>query len=539
MEDSQEQAVPLPAQSILLLTNKKLPAAFIRRLKESSLGYMFLLPSLVLFGLFLFYPLVQSIYLSLHLTDPRGRVAAYVGLDNFTDLLSGEPFWNSLTVTILFTLLTVPTGIIFGILTAALTHAKLPGMRVFQFIFSMPLAMSVSTSAVIWAILFHPTLGVLNYLLTQFGLMPVQWLTNPSTALLSIALMTVWMQSGLNYIIVLSGLQGISMQTFIDADNYDLSQLEPNITNYYTFEGKLNSMPFNTSNPILYYNKDMFKKAGLDPNKAPSTFEEVKEAAAKLTASGQGGAGFAIYGWFMEQWFADQGAEYINNGNGRTATATESLLNQPTGVSTLSWWKEMIDDKLAVNLGLDTADTKKAFLAGQIGMTLDSTAGLRGIVDAAQGKFEVGTGFLPKAANASEGGVVVGGASLWILNNKPTEEQQAAWDFIKYLTQPSVQANWHVSTGYFPITKKAYDEPIVAQNLAKYPQFQTAVDQLHASKPSTASTGAVMGIFPEARQIVESAIEETLTGVKAPQQAFDDGAKAITDKLGVYHKTVN
>ncbi|WP_127531035.1 carbohydrate ABC transporter permease [Paenibacillus kobensis] len=188
----------------------RVPAAFVRRMKESSLGYLFLLPSITLFGLFLFYPLIQSVYLSLHLTDPRGRVAAYVGLDNFTSLLSAKSFWNSLQVTVLFTLLTVPTGIVLGIVTAALTHVKRPGMRLFQFVFSLPLALSVSTSAVIWAILFHPTLGILNYLLKQFGLLPVQWLTDPSAALPSIALMTVWMQSGFNYIIVLSGLQSIS-----------------------------------------------------------------------------------------------------------------------------------------------------------------------------------------------------------------------------------------------------------------------------------------------------------------------------------------
>ncbi|REK77572.1 ABC transporter substrate-binding protein [Paenibacillus paeoniae] len=328
------------------------------------------------------------------------------------------------------------------------------------------------------------------------------------------------------------------IQTFVDAEGYDLSQLEENITNYYTFDGKLHSMPFNTSNPILYYNKDLFKAAGLDPDKAPATFEEVKEAAAKLTKDGQAGASFAIYGWFMEQFFANQGADYVNNGNGRTAAATESQLNNETGAATLAWWKDLIDSKAALNLGRSTADTKKAFLAGQVAMTLDSTASLRGIVDAAEGKFEVGTGYLPKAAGAKDGGVIVGGASLWVLNNKPEEEQKAAWEFIKYLGQPATQAYWHVNTGYFPITKKAYDEKLVADNLAKYPQFQTAVDQLHNSKPSTASTGAVMGVFPEARQIVEGAIEEALTGVKDPQKALDDAAKAISDKIGTYNKTL-
>jgi len=184
-------------------------SAKLRKLKESSLGYFFLAPSLLLFGLFLFYPLVKSVYLSFHLTDPRGRVAAFVGFDNFTNLFASELLWNSLKVTGLFTLMTVPAGILLGVITAALTHIKLPGMRIFQFMYAMPLAMSASTSAVIWLILFHPTLGVLNYLLSFLGISPVQWLPDPSVALLSISLMTIWMNFGFNYIIVLSGLQGI------------------------------------------------------------------------------------------------------------------------------------------------------------------------------------------------------------------------------------------------------------------------------------------------------------------------------------------
>lgn len=328
------------------------------------------------------------------------------------------------------------------------------------------------------------------------------------------------------------------VQDFIDAENYDVSNLEENILGYYTFNNKLYSMPFNTSNPILYYNKDMFKAAGLDPEKPPATYEEVASAAKALTKDGKTGASFAIYGWFMEQFFANQGAEYDNNGNGRTDTATASLVNSDAGVNTLTWWKGLVDNKVALNLGRNTDDTKKAFLAGQIGMTLDSTASLRGIVDGAKGKFEVGTAFLPKPEGASNGGVVVGGASLWIMNNKPAEEQKAAWEFIKYLAQPDTQAKWHINTGYFPITKKAYDEQIVKDNMAAYPQFKTAVDQLHATKLSPATQGAVMGVFPEARQIVESAIEETFGGKKDPKKALDDAAKAITEKIDTYNKTV-
>ncbi|GLI06015.1 ABC transporter substrate-binding protein [Paenibacillus tyrfis] len=328
------------------------------------------------------------------------------------------------------------------------------------------------------------------------------------------------------------------MQKFIDADKYDVSQLEENILNYYTVDGKLNSMPFNTSNPILYYNKDAFKAAGLDPEKPPVTYEEVAEAAKKLSKDGKAGASFAIYGWFMEQFFANQGAELLNNGNGRTSPATESLLGSDAGVNTMTWWKQMIDDKTMLNLGRKTDDTKKAFAAGQIAMTLDTTASLRGIVSAAEGKFQVGTAFLPKPKDAKDGGVIVGGASLYILNNRSEAEQKGAWEFIKFLTDPKQQAYWHVNTGYFPITKKAYDEQLVKDNLTKYPQFKTAVDQLHQTKANKATQGAVMGVFPEARQLTEGAIEEVLNGKKSPKEALDGAAKEISSKLAQYNKTV-
>lgn len=329
------------------------------------------------------------------------------------------------------------------------------------------------------------------------------------------------------------------MQDFIDTDKWDVSQLESNISGYYTFDNKLYSMPFNTSNPILYYNKDLFKDAGLDPENPPKTFEELKEAADTISKKGKAvGSNFAIYGWFMEQLFANQGAEYVNNGNGRDGLATESLVNTEAGVKVLTWWKDLIDTKAANNLGRKTDDSKKAFSAGQVAMILDSTAALKGLVDSSTGKFEVGTAFLPKPADAKDGGVIVGGASLWMMNNRPDEEQKAAWEFIKFLTSPSQQAYWHINTGYFPITTKAYEEESVKENLKKFPQFQTAIDQLHQTKLNKATQGAVMGVFPEARQIVEGAIEEVLNNKKSPQQALDDAAKEITSKIQDYNRTV-
>ncbi|MDD9269780.1 carbohydrate ABC transporter permease [Paenibacillus sp. GCM10023248] len=179
------------------------------RWAETLLGYVFLLPSLVLFGIFLFYPLLQTVYLSMHETDPRGRVADYVGFDNFIAIFTSERFYQSLKVTGQFTLLTVPASILLALLLAALTHNHLKGMRFFQFVFSLPVVLSVGTSSVIWMMLFHPSVGMLNYLLQAAGLEPVAWLTDPRWALLSVSLMTVWMNLGFNYIVLFSGLQGI------------------------------------------------------------------------------------------------------------------------------------------------------------------------------------------------------------------------------------------------------------------------------------------------------------------------------------------
>ena len=190
------------------------------RRREIMLAYACLAPSLLIFGLFLFYPLLKSVYLSLFLTDPQGRVAEFVGFDNFKEILASEMFYTSFGNTLLFIVLTVPTGMAAAILLAALTHNKLKGMKIFRFIFSLPMAVSVGTGSMIWMILYHPTLGILNYFLSLLGTPPIQWLTDPKWAMISVALMTVWMNLGFNYILMLSGMQGVS------EDIYDSTKMD-------------------------------------------------------------------------------------------------------------------------------------------------------------------------------------------------------------------------------------------------------------------------------------------------------------------------
>lgn len=216
--ETMERDLPLVAKTTSKTAKvKSTHHVLTQKFTETLLGYVFLFPSILLFAIFLFYPLLKSVYLSLHETDPRGRVASYVGFDNFIAIFTSVRFYKSLEVTGLFALLTVPTVIVFALFLAALTHNHLKGMRIFQFIFSLPVVLSVGTSAVIWMMLFHPSVGMLNYMLSLLGLEPVAWLTDPRWALLSVSMMTVWMNLGFTYIVLLSGLQGIPEEIYDSA----------------------------------------------------------------------------------------------------------------------------------------------------------------------------------------------------------------------------------------------------------------------------------------------------------------------------------
>ena len=335
----------------------------------------------------------------------------------------------------------------------------------------------------------------------------------------------------------------VPVQKWVDTEKIDLKVYEPNLLAYYTVDNKLYSMPFNTSTPILYYNKNMFKEAGLDPAKPPKTFDEVAAAAAKLTvkdAAGKvtrPGITIAIYGWFFEQLMAVQNAFYANNENGRAAAATATAFNSPEGEKILSWWQGMVKSGVAGNIGRKTADTQKAFIGGQTAMTIDSTGVLGDIVTGVGGKFEVGTAFLPRPEGA-KGGVIIGGGSLWMLAGHPEAEEKAAWAFIKFMTAEKQQAFWHINTGYFPVTLKAYDDADLKKHHEKYPQFKVAVDQLHGTPITRATQGALLGVFTQSRQEIETAIEQVLNNQASPKEALTKTAGIVDAAITRYNQTV-
>lgn len=324
------------------------------------------------------------------------------------------------------------------------------------------------------------------------------------------------------------------IQNFIDKDKYDLSQLEENILNYYTVDDQLYSMPFNSSTPVMLYNKDAFKAAGLDPEKAPETFSEVIDAAAKLKTDDMKGFSMLTYGWFFEELVATQGGLYVNEENGRAGDATEATFNGPEGLNAFNFLDTMNKAGTFGNFGTNWDDIRAAFQSGKVAMYMDSSAGVKGIIDNAP--FEVGAAYIPYADEVKRNGVVIGGASLWMSKGIAEAEQEAAWEFMKYLTTPEIQARWHLETGYFAINPSAYEEQNVKDAWEVTPQLKVTVDQLQSTEPSIATQGALISVFPESRQQIVTALENLYQGMDA-QEALDAAAEGTNRAIEIANKT--
>lgn len=329
----------------------------------------------------------------------------------------------------------------------------------------------------------------------------------------------------------------VPMQKMIDADKYDVSQIEPNLSAYYTIDDKLYSMPFNSSTPIMYYNKDMFDKAGITD--VPNSLEGIDKIGEQLMS--KGGASevmsLGIYGWFFEELIGKQGLNYANNGNGRDKTATVVEFDKNGAAKNiLTEWQKLNKDGYAPIVGKGGDAGLADFSAGKSAITLGSTASLKQILQDVNGKFNVGTAYFPKVKESDKGGVSIGGASLWALDNKDPKKLRATWEFVKFLISPESQAYWNAQTGYFPVTTKSQDEQTFKDNIAQYPQFQTAIDQLHDSSPKYC--GALLSVFPEARATVESEIESMLNGKEDVDTAVQKMSDTINKSIKDYN-TVN
>lgn len=167
--------------------------------------YVYLVPSLLIFGIFLFYPFFKTIYLSLYKTNKMGQARLFVGFGNYKDLLTSPSFYNSLIVTVEFVMIVVIGSMLLGLIGALLCNKAFPGIRIFSTAYALPMAIASSSAAMIFKIMLDPTIGIVNKLLK----LDINWIQDPKYALISVAVLTAWLNSGINFLYFSAGLSNI------------------------------------------------------------------------------------------------------------------------------------------------------------------------------------------------------------------------------------------------------------------------------------------------------------------------------------------
>ena len=314
----------------------------------------------------------------------------------------------------------------------------------------------------------------------------------------------------------------------------DWNEVVQPIMKYYSVDGNLYCMPFNSSTAMLYYNKDMFKAAGLDPDKPPTTWAEVAEYSKQIMDAGVAEGGFSMGwpAWILEQTFAYHDQYYANHDNGRSGLADEVLFNGNFGVKVLSLWQQMAKDGVFV-YGGRTYKANDPFLAGQFAMLFQSTSSLAGILKKAE--FDVGTTFLPRLGDEYPvGNSVIGGGCLWVMDESTPEQQQAAWEFLKYSFTPERAKIWHKGTGYFPTSATAYEELKAEGWFEEEPNHSTAFNQILGGSDTLAARGVLLGNFVQIRDITGTAIEDIVVNGMDPKEALDKAAAEANQVLADY-----
>jgi sn-glycerol 3-phosphate transport system substrate-binding protein len=330
----------------------------------------------------------------------------------------------------------------------------------------------------------------------------------------------------------------------------DISQWDPinwddfftPVRNYYTINGKHYSMPFNSSTPLLFYNKTMFEKAGLDPNKPPKTFQEVVDTSRKLMKALpqlKAAITWNLNDWYFEEFHCVMDQPFVNENNGRGENLpTKVLFNDAAGQKILEWWTGMEKEGLFLDVGPGWANHRAAFGSGEVAMVMSSTSDvnqLQGLL--AEKGWEMGTGYIPRPEGA-KGGVAIGGGSLWITNGHSDEELLAALKLLKYISRDGPQMKWHKNIGYFPVRKTAMEKLKSEGWFDANPNFLTAFNQLLDSPSTNNTAGALMGTFPEVRALNETAIQKVYAGDMTVKQALDEAAAKADDTMKEWNELV-
>ena len=309
------------------------------------------------------------------------------------------------------------------------------------------------------------------------------------------------------------------------------------VAGYYTApNGQMLSMPFNSSTTIFYYNKDAFKAAGLDPEKAPSTWPEVALAAAKLKASGHKCPFTTSWqSWTqLESFSAWHNTLFATKNNGFGGTDAKLVFNSPLHVRHITNLKEWMD-KGYVAYGGRANQPEAKFFGGECAMLTSSSAAYANIAKNAKFKFAVSP--LPYYADVQGApqNTIIGGASLWVMGGKKAEEYKGVAKFLSFLSEPARQAEWHQASGYLPITMAAYELTQKSGFYDKNPGTDVSVKQMIV-KTTDKSRGVRLGNFPQIRDVIDEELEGVWAGKQTPQAGLDKAVARGNELLEKFAK---
>jgi sn-glycerol 3-phosphate transport system substrate-binding protein len=314
--------------------------------------------------------------------------------------------------------------------------------------------------------------------------------------------------------------------------SFDPNNFLPAVKGYYTdVDGNMLSMPFNSSTPILYYNKDVFKKAGLDPNTPPKTWEEVEADSKKIIDSGAAKCGFTM--GYAASWVGIENLSAWHNQplgteqNGLGGLDAELKLNGPVQARFFDDLKRWQDAGIFSYGGpAGGPDAPPKFYSQQCAIYLNSSASRAGVLSNSK-DFEVGFGMMPYYADVKGApqNSIIGGASLWVMQGHTPEEYKGVAAFLAYLSSPEVQAEWHQGTGYLPITQAAYDLSKQQGYYDKNPGADISIKQMNLNPPTENSKGLRFGNMPQIRTVLDQELEAVLNGSKTGQQALDEAVQ--------------
>ncbi len=314
--------------------------------------------------------------------------------------------------------------------------------------------------------------------------------------------------------------------------NFDQDAYIGSVKGYYTTpEGEMLSLPFNSSTPVLWVNKDALKEAGIDPEVDLSTWQKVGEVLDKLKESGhECPLTTAWQSWIhLENLSAYHDTPFASKDNGFAGVDTELALNGPVQVKHIQQIGDWAKDGKFIYAGRRNEGGAN-FRAGECALFTESSAGYAGIKSEAQFDFAVRPLPYWEGVDGAPQNTIIGGASLWVMEGHDAEEYKGVAEFLNFLSSTDIQAKWHQDTGYLPITAAAGDKTKADGFYDQNPGTDIAVIQMTAKQPTANSKGLRLGSFDQIRGIIDEELEAVWSGDKTAQEALDSAAER-GDKL--------